>query len=107
MYSANCTAGRAPSVGFLDDASNPGDRTSVACLSRVCHKSVLIQLTGLVVAGLENGSSSHSRLGRCNQREVLARDSQENLPRDGELVLYCSCKTEKFFETHMLAVSVL
>lgn len=59
----------------------PGDvHTSITCFSRICDQGVLVQLSGLVVGGLENGGTSHRSLGGRDQGEVLARDSQQNLP---------------------------
>lgn len=87
----------------LVDRSGPGNCTCVACLSRVCHQGVFVELSRLVIGGLEDGSSSHGRLGRRDQREVLARDSQENLPEDVRLVLHDRAKTERIVQTHMLA----
>lgn len=54
--------------------------TSVACFSRICHESVLVQLPGLVVGSFQDGGASHRSLGGRDQGEVLARNSQQNLP---------------------------
>lgn len=57
-----------------------GDHTGVACFSRICHQGVLVQLSGLVVSSFEDGCASHRSLGGGDQGEVLARNSQQNLP---------------------------
>lgn len=57
-----------------------GDRTSIARFSRVCHQGVLVQLSRLVVGSFEDGGTSHRSLGGRDQGEVLARNSQQNLP---------------------------
>lgn len=54
--------------------------TSVTCFSRICHESVLVQLPGLVVGSFQDGGASHRSLGGRDQGEVLARNSQKNLP---------------------------
>jgi len=41
---------------------------------------VLVELPGLVVRRLQDGSSTHRRLGRCDQGKVLASDAEKNLP---------------------------
>lgn len=56
------------------------DHTSVTCFSRICHQGVLVQLSGLVVSSFEDGGASHRSLGGRDQGEVLARNSQQNLP---------------------------
>lgn len=56
------------------------DHTSVTCFSRVCHEGVLVQLSGLVVGSFQDGGASHRSLGGRDQGEVLARNSQQNLP---------------------------
>lgn len=59
----------------------PGDgHTSITRLSRICDQGVLVQCSGFVVGGLQNGGTSHRSLGGRDQGEVLARNSQQNLP---------------------------
>lgn len=58
------------------------DHTSIACFSRIRHQGVLVQLSGLVVGSLQDGGTSHRSLGGRDQGEVLARNSQQNLPAD-------------------------
>jgi len=77
--------------------------TGITCFSRVCDQGVLVQLSGLVVGGLQNGGTSHRSLGGRDQGEVLARDSQQNLPANiplertlevefsGRADLHCVC----------------
>jgi len=54
--------------------------TCIACLSRVRHQGVLVQLSRLVVGCLENRCASHRGLGCRDQGKVLASDSEQDLP---------------------------
>ena len=56
--------------------SSVSKRTRVAGLATVCHKSVLVQRPGLVVAGLEDSRATHRSLGGGDDGEVLASDSE-------------------------------
>lgn len=59
----------------------PGEtHTGVTCFSRIRHQGVLVQLSGLVIGSFEDGGTSHRSLGGRDQGEVLARNSQQNLP---------------------------
>ena len=57
-----------------------GCATCVSRLSRESHERVLVQRPRLVVRSLEDGGASHGSLGGRDEGEVLARDSQKNLP---------------------------
>lgn len=56
-------------------------RTCISRLPGVRHKRVLVQLSCLIIFGLENGRPSHGSLGCCNNDEVLSGDAQKYLPR--------------------------
>lgn len=56
--------------------------TGVTSLSAEGHECVLVQLSCLVILGLYDGRASHCGLGCGNNDEVLAGDTQENLPSE-------------------------
>lgn len=54
--------------------------TSVTRFSAERHHCVPVELSRLVVFGLDDRGASHYGLGRGHDDEVLTGDTQENLP---------------------------
>jgi hypothetical protein len=50
--------------------------TCVSCLATECHEVVLVQGASLVIAGFENGCTSHGRFRGGDDAEVLAGDAE-------------------------------
>lgn len=72
--------GRSRSRSRSRGRGRSGSITSVTGLSTKGHKGVLVQLAGLVVRGLEDGSTTHGGLGGGDDGKVLAGDSKQYLP---------------------------
>ena len=69
----------------------PAFHTCIARLAGVGHQRVLVELSRLVVGGLEDRRTAHGSLGCCNDGEVLARDSKEDLPMELSASASCRC----------------
>lgn len=97
-------AGVGPPVCRFRAPRPPRSPTCVARLAREGHQRVLVQLPRLVVGRLEDGRAAHRSLGGRDQGEVLARDTEENLP--GNEVSEASMLKGFCGGTYMLPVSV-
>lgn len=76
MYSANCT-GKRTGQWDEDGVVEAGyELTCISCFAAKGHQAVLAELTGFVVAGLEDGGTSHGRFGGGDDAEVLAGDAE-------------------------------
>lgn len=69
---------------------------------------MLVQLPRLVVGCLEDGRSSHRRLGGGDQGKVLARDAEKNLPSSQNWVSHRTADASRQgCAAHILIVAVL
>lgn len=81
----------------------PGElHTGVTCFSRIRHQGVFVQLSGLVIGSFEDGGTSHRSLGGRDQGEVLARNSQQNLPATISLERVSWGLSAVYAETHIV-----
>ena len=73
------------------DNSLLGCYTGVASFTRECHQRVFVQYSGFVVGGFEDSGASHGSFRGGYEGEVLACDSEQDLPeRSSEQSI---CKT--------------
>lgn len=80
--------------------------TSISGLSRESHECVRVQLPCLVILSLNDGRASHYGLGCGHNDEVLASDTQENLPSKHRVSAAFRCIGEQYIlGTYMLAMS--